>query len=60
MAATFEIFRDSSDHYRWRLKSGPAQVIATSGEGHVQRAGARSGIEVLKRDVAGAGIKDVP
>lgn len=33
MAAEFELIRDRSREYRWRLQSGNNRIIADSGEG---------------------------
>ena len=43
--AKFELYKDAKGEYRWRLKSGNGQVIATGGEGYTSKAGALNGIE---------------
>jgi uncharacterized protein YegP (UPF0339 family) len=40
VAATFEIYQGANGEYRWRLKSGNGQTIATGGEGYTTKAGA--------------------
>ncbi|GAB3593306.1 YegP family protein [Angustibacter peucedani] len=54
MAAKFELYQDAKGEYRWRLKSGNGQVIATGGEGYSSRSGAENGIAAVKRDAPGA------
>ena len=45
--ATFEIFRDKSDEFRFRLKAGNGQIILAS-EGYKAKAGAENGIASVK------------
>ncbi|MGE5828296.1 MAG: YegP family protein [Micromonosporaceae bacterium] len=56
--AKFEIYKDARGEYRWRLKSGNGQVIATGGEGYVSKAGAENGIQAVMRDAPGATLVD--
>ncbi len=58
MAAKFEVYPSSNGEYRWRLKSGNGQIIATSGEGYASKSGASNGIDAVKRDAPGAVIED--
>ena len=58
MAAKFEVYTDSKGQYRWRLKSGNGQVIATAGESYTTKASAENGIAAVKRDAAGAPVTD--
>jgi uncharacterized protein YegP (UPF0339 family) len=58
MAAKFEIYNSSNGEYRWRLKSGNGQIIATSGEGYTSKSGASNGIEAVKRDAPAAAVED--
>ena len=58
MAAKFELYKSSNGEYRWRLKSGNGQIIATSGEGYSSKAAATNGIEAVKRDAAAASTND--
>lgn len=57
--AAFELYKDKSGEYRWRLKSGNGQVIATGGEGYTNKSGAENGIAAVKKDAAGAETKDL-
>ena len=58
MAAKFELYASSNGEFRWRLKSGNGQVIATSGEGYTSKSSARNGIEAVQRDAPGAVVED--
>ena len=55
--AKFEIHKDGKGEFRWRLKSGNGQVIATS-EGYTTKASAKNGIEAVRRDAPGATVED--
>jgi uncharacterized protein YegP (UPF0339 family) len=56
MAAKFEVYLDSSNEYRWRLKSANGQVIATGGEGYSSKVGCENGIAAVKKDAPDAPI----
>jgi len=56
MVATFEVYTDKAGEYRWRLRSGNHQIIATSGEGYTSKAGVENGIAAVKRDAPDAEI----
>ncbi len=58
MAASFEVYVDKAGEYRWRMKSGNGQNIA-SGEGYKDKAGAMNCIEGIKRDAADAKVTDL-
>lgn len=57
--AKFEVYQDSKGEYRWRLKSGNGQIIATGGEGYTSKAGCLNGIESVKRDAGAAQVAEV-
>jgi uncharacterized protein YegP (UPF0339 family) len=46
--AKFEVYRDSQEDYRWRLKANNHQIIAVSREGYKQRAECEHGIELVR------------
>jgi hypothetical protein len=48
MAGKFELYKDSADKYRFRLKASNGQVVAT-GEPDETKASALNGIESVKR-----------
>lgn len=54
MAAKFEIY-ESKNGYRWRLKAGNGEVVAT-GEEYADKAAAKRGCEAVARASADAEI----
>ena len=58
MAAKFEIYKDESGEFRWRLTHTNGQVIADSGEGYTTKANAVKGINSLKENVPNATVED--
>jgi uncharacterized protein YegP (UPF0339 family) len=54
--ATFELYVDDRDEWRWRLVHDNGNIIADSGEGYDQRQGARNGIESVKSNAPDASI----
>jgi uncharacterized protein YegP (UPF0339 family) len=55
MAAKFEIFTDHQGQYRFRLKAGNGEVVAT-GEPYTTKAAAIKGAEAVQRAAAEATI----
>ncbi len=51
----FEVYQDKAGEYRWRLKAGNGEVLATPGQGYKEKSGLNNGIEAVKR--AGADEK---
>ena len=47
MAGKFELFKDSRDEHRFRLKAGNGEIILRS-EGYTTKAGAENGIDSVK------------
>lgn len=58
MAATFELYKDKADEYRWRLRHQNGQIIADSGEGYTSKSGATNGIDSVKENAPSAPIED--
>ncbi|MFO8116019.1 MAG: HVO_2922 family protein [Halorubrum sp.] len=56
--ATFELYADSADQWRWRLVHDNGNIIADGGEGYVDKRDARSGIESVQRNAPGAHVID--
>jgi len=56
MAAKFEMYKDKAGEWRWRLKAGNGNQIASSGEGYADKASCRNGIEAVRRDAPGAEV----
>jgi uncharacterized protein YegP (UPF0339 family) len=57
MAAKFEIYEDSKGEFRFRLKAGNGEIVAT-GESYKTRAGVINGVDAVKRAAAEAEIDD--
>jgi uncharacterized protein YegP (UPF0339 family) len=58
-AATFEVYKDKSGEFRWRLRMQNTKVIASSGEGYKEKDSCLKAIESVKRVVADAPVKEV-
>lgn len=54
----FEVYKDKRGEYRWRLKSGNHQVVATPGEGFTTKQSCMKNIDVVK-GCANAEIKEI-
>jgi uncharacterized protein YegP (UPF0339 family) len=48
--ATFEVYEDEADQWRWRLVHDNGEVIADGGEGYASKRNAREGLESVKRN----------
>ncbi|USZ68564.1 YegP family protein [Halorussus salilacus] len=55
--ATFELYEDRSDEWRWRLVHDNGNVIADSGEGYASKQKARQGIESVKSNAPEAAVE---
>lgn len=44
----FEMYRDEAGEWRWRLKAVNGLIIATSGEGYVNKEDCRAGCMLVK------------
>ncbi|KRC52364.1 hypothetical protein ASE16_04890 [Leifsonia sp. Root227] len=58
MAGKFEIYQSSNGEYRFRLKAGNGEIIATS-EGYTSKASAKNGIESVQNNAPGATVDDL-
>ena len=58
MAAKFEIYKDKTGEFRWRLIHTNGQVIANSGEGYKAKANAIGGIDSVKENAPKATVED--
>ncbi len=57
MAAKFELKKTSSGQFRFNLKAGNGEIIATS-ESYTTKSGALNGIESVKKNAASAAVDD--
>ncbi|GAA3145514.1 uncharacterized protein YegP (UPF0339 family) [Kribbella aluminosa] len=58
MAGKFELYKDKSGEFRFRLKAGNGEIIATSSESYKTKASAINGIDSIKRNAAEANVDD--
>lgn len=57
MAGQFELYKDASGSYRFRLKASNGQVIAV-GEAYESKASALNGIESVRKNAGDAALDD--
>ena len=57
--ATFELYADSADQWRWRLVHDNGNIIADGSEGYTDKRDARNGLESVQRNAPGAHVVDV-
>lgn len=58
MAGKFEVYKDKAGKFRFRLKAGNGQIIAT-GEAYESKAAVMSGIESIRSNAAAAQLVDM-
>jgi uncharacterized protein len=58
MAGKFELYKDKAGEYRFRLKAGNGETIAT-GEGYASKSGALNGIESIKKNAPDAEVVEL-
>jgi uncharacterized protein YegP (UPF0339 family) len=59
MAGYFELYKDAGGKFRFRLKAGNHEIVATSSESYPDQKTAEAGIDAVKRAAEGATIKDL-
>lgn len=58
MAGKFELYEGKSGDYRFRLKAGNGEIVAT-GESYPTKAAAQKGIDAVQRAADGAKVVDL-
>jgi uncharacterized protein len=58
MTAKFEVYKDKSGDYRWRLIHTNAQIIANSGEGYTTKVNAAGGTKSVIVNAPNTPIED--
>jgi uncharacterized protein len=58
MAGKFEIIKDKRGEFRFHLKAGNGEIIASS-EGYKTKASALNGIDSIKKNAADASVVDL-
>ena len=56
--ATFVVYEDSAEQFRWRLRHDNGNIIADGGEGYASRQKAEQGVDSVKENAAGAYVVD--
>ena len=56
--ATFELYEDAAEQWRWRLVHDNGNVIADGGEGYTAKENAEKGLASVKRNAPGAHVVD--
>jgi uncharacterized protein len=54
----FEIYQDAAKDFRWRLKAGNGEVLATSGQGYKAKADCVKGVERIKAEADKLAFED--
>lgn len=57
MAGKFELYEDRAGKFRFRLKAGNGEVIASS-EAYNSKASAKNGIESVRKNAGDAALDD--
>ena len=55
--ATFELFQDAADGWRWRLRHDNGNIIADSGEGYASKQGVKNGLRSVRTNAPGAAVE---
>ncbi|MEV6978805.1 DUF1508 domain-containing protein [Kitasatospora sp. NPDC093806] len=58
MAGKFEVYEDAGGKYRFRLKAGNGEIVAT-GQGYASKDAAHKGVDAVRRAADGATVVDV-
>jgi uncharacterized protein YegP (UPF0339 family) len=58
-SATFEVYQDNADDWRWRLRHSNGNIIADSGEGYASKQKAKQGIESVKNNATDADVREL-
>jgi hypothetical protein len=58
MAGKFELYKDKSGKFRFRLKAGNGEITAV-GEAYESKAAAKNGVESVKKNAADATVVDL-
>ena len=57
--AVFELYKDTADEFRFRLKTGDGVLLATSGKGYKTKADCQKVIDTIKNTVGRAKVEDI-
>jgi len=48
----FEVYQDAAKEFRWRLKAGNGEILATAGQGYKAKADCVKGVERIKTEAS--------
>ena len=54
----FQIYADASGKFRWRLKDGDGEKVASSGDSYASRSDAKQAAQLVKGTAPAAEIED--
>jgi uncharacterized protein YegP (UPF0339 family) len=57
--SVFELYKDTADQYRFRLKTGDGVLLATSGKGYKTKADCQKVIDTIKNTVSRARVEEI-
>ena len=57
-SATFQVYRDAAEQWRWRLVHDNGNVIAEGGQGYTTKRRAVDGIESVKENAPDASVEE--
>ncbi len=50
----FFIYEDNKDEWRWRYRADNNEIIAVSSEGYKNKSDCKHGLDIIKKESAGA------
>ena len=56
--ATFELYADSADQFRWRLRHDNGNIVADGGQGYASKQKAKQGLRSVKTNAPGAAVEE--
>ncbi|QAU13431.1 DUF1508 domain-containing protein [Halorubrum sp. BOL3-1] len=56
--ATFELYADSVDQFRWRLRHDNSNIVADGGQGYASKQKAKQGLRSVKTNAPGAAVEE--
>ncbi|WP_244178717.1 YegP family protein [Streptomyces rubellomurinus] len=59
MAGKFEVYEDAGGKFRFRLKAGNGEIVAT-GQGYSSKEAAHKGVDAVQRAAVDASVVDLP
>jgi Uncharacterized conserved protein len=57
--ATFELYEDNAEQWRWRLRHNNGNIISDSGQGYTSKQSAKQGLHSVQMNVSGAPVEEV-